>query len=106
MAQFHQHPVARFRVQECHQFVVGAALRLAVQRDEAFGFEPFDFCADIVDFEGNVMNAFPAFINKFCNGTFRIGSLQEFYFAFADVEKRSGNFFTFNRFDLVMRFAE
>ena len=106
LAQLHQYTTARLGVKEGHEFVVGSALRLAVEWDETLGFEPLDFSANVGYLEGDVVDAFAALFDELGDGAFGIAGFQQFNFAFADAEKRGGNMLALHVFHLVMGFAE
>lgn len=106
LAQFDEDAVGRLGMQKNDPLVVGAAFGFAVQRNEAFSFEAFEFSVDVVYFKSDVVYAFAALVDVLGDGTFGIGCFQQFEFAFTDVKKRSGHMLTVHRFHLVMGFSE
>ena len=70
-------PAALFGVHEAHQLVIGPAFGLLVQQYEAFPFQPRHLGPNVIDFEGDVVNALGLFGQEFCDGTVRRGARQQ-----------------------------
>lgn len=106
LAEFDQNAVAGLRMQKGDQFIIGTAFWLAVQGDKSFGLQSVNFGPDIGYFEGDVVDAFSAFFDKSGDGALRVGSFEEFDFAFTDMEERSRHLFTFDGLDFVVCLTE
>ena len=68
------------------EFVVGPAKRLASGWLKTFVFEPLHFFENILDFEGDVMEAFAAPFQKMGDGRIGVARFEEFNFGIARAE--------------------
>ena len=106
-AEFCEHALGGFRVEEGDEFVGGACERFVVDELATGVLGLRELAFDIVGGEGHVMHAAVGiFLEELGDGTFRGGRFEEFEMGFADVEKGGADFLARHFLDVLAFQAE
>jgi hypothetical protein len=106
LTQLHQNPVRTLGMQKANQLIVRSAFGLLVEQAESLTLEALHLGLDILDLNGDVVDAFAPFFDKFGNSAVGIGALQKFHLGFTDLEKGGVDVFRGYFFYFIVAFAK